>query len=125
VQRVRSLFRKSTVPNSPATTGRSSPRQPPPIPMMAQKQQARPVTPPLQREPSYEDINIFADGHTASSLRERQEGGHGGGLAPAMVNPRESGQTTFTDMMERSGLAGLQKGQRKSSRPLPRYVRRY
>jgi hypothetical protein len=129
VHRVRSLFRKSTVPNSPATTGRSSPRQAPPIPTMAQKQQARPVTPPLQRalsrEPSYEDINIFADGHTASSLRERQEGGHGDGLAPPMVNPRESGQTTFTDLMERSGLAGLSKGQRKSSHLLPQYIRRY
>jgi len=123
VQRVRSLFQKSTVPNSPASTGRTaSPRQAPPIPM-TQKQQARPVTPPLQREPSYEDINIFADGHTASSLRE--QGGHGGGLAPPMADPRNSGQTTFTDMMERSGLAGLQKGQRKSPHPLPQHMRRY
>jgi hypothetical protein len=68
----------------------------------------RPVTPVLQREPSYEDINIFADGDTASALRERERQN---GLAPE--GNRASHQTTFTDMMEKSGLAGLQKGQRK------------
>jgi len=71
-----------------------------------QMAQDRPITPHLQREPSYEDINIFADGDTASSLRERERLDVGG------RNLRASHQTTFTDMMERSGLAGLQKGQR-------------
>ena len=73
---------------------------------MMQIAQDRPVTPHLQREPSYEDINIFADGETASALRERDAGGR---------DLRASHQTTFTDMMERSGLAGLQKGQREIS----------
>jgi hypothetical protein len=64
---------------------------------------ARPVTPILQREPSYENIDIFADGDTASALRESEK--------------RSGSQrmTTFSDMMEKSGLAGLQKGQRKFS----------
>lgn len=83
--------------------------------------QARPVTPRLQREPSYEDINIFADGDTASALRERQltpeangnRGGYGGLGVNGGVGNRISHQTTFTDMMESSGLAGLQKGQRE------------
>lgn len=72
-----------------------------------QMAQDRPVTPHLQREPSYEDINIFADGDTASALRERERLDAGGRTM------RASQQTTFTDMMERSGLAGLQKGQRE------------
>ena len=72
-----------------------------------QMAQDRPVTPHLQREPSYEDINIFADGDTASALRERERLDLGGRTM------RASQQTTFTDMMERSGLAGLQKGQRE------------
>ena len=78
-------------------------------------QNNRPVTPPLQREPSYEDINIFADGDTASALRERERGnGRANGSAPPRFpGMRDSHQTTFSDMMERSGLAGLQKGQRK------------
>jgi hypothetical protein len=70
------------------------------------QERGRPVTPILQREPSYEDINIFADGDTASALREN-------GLAGPSRNTRTSHQTTFSDMMEKSGLAGLQKGQRK------------
>jgi hypothetical protein len=73
-----------------------------------QMAQDRPVTPHLQREPSYEDINIFADGDTASALRERERLGVGSG-----ASLRASHQTTFTDMIERSGLAGLQKGQRE------------
>lgn len=73
------------------------------------------MTPVLQREPSYEDINIFADGDTASALREREHHGNRGGLAAGHFDDRNSHQTTFSDMMERSGLAGLQKGQRKSS----------
>jgi hypothetical protein len=75
----------------------------------------RPVTPPLQRELSYEDINIFVGRETATALRAQagpeamhlgvpgQAGGH---------ERRGSHQTTFTDMMEESGLAGLKKGQR-------------
>lgn len=81
---------------------------------------AAPVTPVLQREPSYEDINIFADGDTASALRERQRQNElnginaTGGLGVMMGgDARVSHQTTFSDMMERSGLAGLQKGQRE------------
>ncbi|KAG4425772.1 hypothetical protein IFR04_000979 [Cadophora malorum] len=112
VQRVKSLFRKT--PNSPG----QSPRLAPPLPLNVQRPMAqnnRPVTPPLQREPSYEDINIFADGDTASALRERERGNgraNGSGLAPPGVpGMRDSHQTTFSDMMERSGLAGLQKGQ--------------
>ncbi|KAH9221521.1 hypothetical protein DL95DRAFT_519108 [Leptodontidium sp. 2 PMI_412] len=114
VQRMKSIFRKT--PNS---TGQS-PQLDPPLPLNVQRPMAqnnRPVTPPLQREPSFEDINIFADGDTASSLRERERGngnvnGSGIGLAPPrMPNMRDSHQTTFSDMMERSGLAGLQKGQ--------------
>ncbi|KAK0119132.1 hypothetical protein ONS95_007994 [Cadophora gregata] len=112
VQRVKSLFRKT--PSSPG----QSPRLAPPPPLNVQRPMAqnnRAVTPPLQREPSYEDINIFADGDTASALRERERGNgraNAGGLAPpGAVNMRGSHQTTFSDMMERSGLAGLQKGQ--------------
>ncbi|KAH7364297.1 hypothetical protein BKA65DRAFT_388047 [Rhexocercosporidium sp. MPI-PUGE-AT-0058] len=117
VQRMKSIFRKT-----PNFVGQS-PRLAPPLPLNVQRPMAqnnRPVTPPLQREPSYEDINIFADGDTASSLRERERGNanataNGSGLAPPrMPNMRDSHQTTFSDMMERSGLAGLQKGQRKS-----------
>jgi hypothetical protein len=61
----------------------------------------RPVTPVLQREPSYEDINIFANEDTLGSNNSR------GG--------RESHMTTFGDMMQRSGsLGGLPKGKRES-----------
>jgi hypothetical protein len=77
-------------------------------------QEQRPVTPILQREPSYEDISIFTDGNTASSLREREmRNGDGNGLQGGSHDVRASHQTTFSDMMERSGLAGLQKGQRE------------
>jgi hypothetical protein len=78
---------------------------------MMQMAQDRPVTPHLQREPSYADINIFADGDTASALRERERLDVGGG--GRVIDLRASHQTTFTDMMERNGLAGLQKGQRE------------
>ncbi|KAH8676792.1 hypothetical protein BGZ60DRAFT_371763 [Tricladium varicosporioides] len=131
MNRVRSLFRKSGAPSqeSPMTMTNSNahelPRAAPPMPLSLQvqrpKEQARPVTPRLQREPSYEDINIFADGDTASALRERQltpevngnRGGYGGLGVSGGVGNRISHQTTFTDMMESSGLAGLQKGQRE------------
>jgi hypothetical protein len=107
VQRVRSLFRKSST-NAPL---RQSPRPAPPIPDLRQslvEMSGRPVTPVLQREPSYGDINIFADGDTASALRENERQNSAGRRV------RESHQTTFSDMMEKSGLAGLQKGQRES-----------
>ncbi|PSS23093.1 hypothetical protein M430DRAFT_26027 [Amorphotheca resinae ATCC 22711] len=108
VQRVRSLFSRSNIDATP----RSSPPGVPPVPTPASlkvnrpmvQERGRPVTPILQREPSYEDINIFADGDTASALREN-------GLAGPSRNTRTSHQTTFSDMMEKSGLAGLQKGQ--------------
>ncbi|KAF4636087.1 hypothetical protein G7Y89_g1983 [Cudoniella acicularis] len=118
VNRVRSLFRKSTSPSQNsggmgASMMSESPRVAPPLPLNMQRSAApvaRPVTPRLQREPSYEDINIFADGDTASALRERQLTS-GNGLAPRALDNRISHQTTFTDMMHESGLAGLQKGQ--------------
>lgn len=101
VQRVRSLFRKSS-----NTSLRHNPGPAPPVPELpalltyAAQHPARPVT-PLRREPSYENIDIFADGDTASALRESEKrNGH-------------ERMTTFSDMMERSGLAGLQKGQRE------------
>lgn len=95
---------------------RGGPVLAPPLPLVVQrnasgqKRPERPVTPRLQREPSYEDINIFTDGDTASALRQHTPPVD---LAPPRVNGRMSSQTTFTDMMESSGLAGLQKGQRK------------
>lgn len=118
VQRVRSLFRKSTA----APVGLPiSPRPAPPVPLNVQRpsmsQSDRPVTPAAQREPSFENINIWTDGDTASSLRGREN--VGGGLKPAFVDSRASHQTTWNDMMESSGLAGLQKGQRKSQQFLP------
>lgn len=69
------------------------------------------MTPPLQRERSYEDVNIFADRDTASSLRENQRKD---GLRPPLelgktgTDDRASRQTTMDDVM---GLAGLPKGQ--------------
>jgi hypothetical protein len=104
VQRVRSLFRKSHATDS--TTA-----EPTTLTGGARKIQQPPVTPVLQREPSYENINIFADSTTANSLRQATPP-----LQPParrMDDGRMSGQTTFTDMMESSGLAGLQKGQRE------------
>lgn len=126
VNRVRSLFRKSTatgMTNSPRMAFQNSPPPAPPIPLNIQRQKqtlvpdGRPVTPPAQREPSFEDINIFTDADTASSFREARNQQHQQnvnylGVPPAFgIQGRGSHQTTFTDMMERSGLAGLQKGQ--------------
>ncbi|PBP25770.1 hypothetical protein BUE80_DR003301 [Diplocarpon rosae] len=100
VQRVKSLFRRE-----------HSDVQPP----MPLKVRRPPVTPPLQREPSFENISIFADGDTASSLREQERAGAntpGLGLPPPRIGVMRQGhETTFSDLMERSGLAGLQKGQ--------------
>lgn len=131
ITRVRSLFRKSTAPgitnNKPHLPYQSSPGPVPPIPLNIQRQkqpaapEGRPITPPLQREPSFEDINIFTDADTASSFRaardqqhqqQYQQNSNHLGVPPAFGQERGSHQTTFTDMMERSGLAGLQKGQR-------------
>jgi hypothetical protein len=98
--RVRSFFGRSP----PANGLPSSPRPVPPMPLNIRRPAAnndRPVTPVLQREPSYEDINIFANEDTLGSNNSR------GG--------RESHMTTFGDMMQRSGsLAGLPKGKRES-----------
>jgi hypothetical protein len=70
----------------------------------------------MQREPSYEDISIFTDGNTASSLRERERntGNLGAGLQ-GRNDVRASHQTTFSDMMDRSGVppAGLKKNSRE------------
>jgi hypothetical protein len=66
------------------------------------------MTPRLQREPSSESINIFADPSTAGSgsvqmqMRERATNGD---------RDRESKYTTFTDMMERAELGGVGRGE--------------
>jgi len=120
IHRVRSIFGKSIV--NPNYSMEQSPK--PPMPLRVNKQNvngngngngntnnttARPVTPPLQRERSYEDVNIFADQDTASSLREQQRNTPPG-LQPDTTDNRASHQTTMSDVM---GLAGLQKGQRE------------
>jgi hypothetical protein len=119
VRRVRSLFRKPEM-NHTIDSMQQSPR--PPMPLVINKsgrqnQNQRPYTPPLQRERSYEDVNIFADRDTASSLRENQNPKNiGGGLQPPKVDDRVSRQTTMDDVM---GLAGLPKGQREYLFHLP------
>lgn len=111
VQRVRSLFRKS----SATASLRQGPGSAPPVPELPALRMStfdgntRPVTPALQREPSYENIDIFADGDTASALREREK------------RSESQRMTTFSDMMEKSGLAGLQKGQPYVYRGSPEY----
>lgn len=80
----------------------------------------------MQREPSYEDISIFTDGNTASSLRERERERNNGKLGAGLQgrnDVRASHQTTFSDMMDRSGVppAGLKKNSRESS-PIPHWV---
>jgi hypothetical protein len=87
IERVRSLFRKST-----AASGIDM-AEAPRVPVPAIPQPA-PRTPRLQREPSGESINIFADPITARSMR-----------------PRDSHQTTFTDMMDRADLSGVARGE--------------
>jgi hypothetical protein len=88
IQRVRSLFRRSAAANGTEVTMTSSPV---PLP----HPQAAPRTPRLQREPSGESINIFADPSTA------REGGR----------VRESHQTTFTDIMHRADLPDVRQGE--------------
>ncbi|RQM06907.1 hypothetical protein DH86_00000039, partial [Scytalidium sp. 3C] len=110
IKRVRSLFRKSVNSDNGSPMMSTDPTVP--VPPLIHKHlvglsqhthvPARPVTPPLQREPSYEDISIFADGNTASALRA-------GNRNDRLM--RASHQTTFTDMMEQTGLAGVTKGQ--------------
>jgi hypothetical protein len=111
IHRVRSLFRKSQL--DPNNTMVESPRAPMPLVINKAGQNQYPVTPPLQRERSYEDVNIFADRDTASSLRENQR--NNGGLQPGKVEARASHQTTMDDVM---GLAGLPKGQRELPDPV-------
>lgn len=111
-ERVKSIFRK---PN-----GERGFSLAPPLPLNVQKSAvattqnvtANPFTPPLQRMSSFEDVNIFADGDTASSRRGRDRAS-GGSLRDSDVKNRH--QTTFSDLLERSSLAGLQKGHRKFS----------
>jgi len=88
IQRVRSLFHRSAAANGTEMTTTSSP-----VPLT--QPQASPRTPRLQREPSGESINIFADPSTA------REGSRG----------RESNQTTFTDMMRRADLPDVRQGE--------------
>ena len=122
LQRVRSIFGRS-----PTSQQNSPPPPQPPVPLnirrpMAQEQ--RPVTPVMQREPSYEDISIFTDGNTASSLRERERNnGNLGAGFQGRNDVRASHQTTFSDMMDRSGVppAGLKKNSRESS-PIPHWL---
>ncbi|KAL3417801.1 hypothetical protein PVAG01_10812 [Phlyctema vagabunda] len=121
LNRVRSMFRRSG-----NGAGGLSPVMPP-IPLQIHKvqngsgggggagyMQWPPVTPPLQREPSFENIDIFADGQTASALRERER----------EHSARDGHQTTFGGMMESGGFAGLKKGQRGYSQLLPDPPRR-
>lgn len=113
ISRVRSIFGRS-----PPTIQNSPPPVAPPIPLNIRRpmaQETRPVTPPLQREPSFGDfgnINIYTDGDTASSLRE-QERTNG-----SRHNVRASNLTTVSAFMERSAAvppAGLQKNAREYS----------
>jgi hypothetical protein len=97
IQRVRSLFRRSAAASGTEMTTTSS-TVPPSLP------QASPRTPRLQREPSGESINIFADPSTA------REGSRG----------RDSHQTTFTDMMQRADLPDVRQGEPFVPRPSPK-----
>ncbi len=98
IQRVRSLFRRSAAANGTEMAMTSSP-----IPLP--HPQASPRTPRLQREPSGESINIFADPSTAG------EGSRG----------RESHQTTFTDMMRRADLPDIRQGEPFVPRQSPEF----
>lgn len=140
--RVKSLLRKSGITSTPVSSvfgGRTPPSMMPtpstgPMPVSRQmqrhdaemrqlerleQQQQHDLSPhELPGEPKYLDINIFADNDTATSLREREhERPDGLGIGDwehRRHDARSSTNTTFSDMMEESGLAGLTKGQRKS-----------
>lgn len=136
VKRVRSLFQRSQnvggLGGTMSSNGNVNGNLAPPIPLIVRGDRdggnEKPVTPRAQREPSFADIDIFTDDETASALRERARGNEqlahesedelrperlnvGGGKAG--TGRAISTQTTFTDMMERSGLAGLKKGEGK------------
>jgi hypothetical protein len=102
IQRVRSLFRKSAAATGTEMAMTSSPGAPA---LPNGESRRAPVTPKLQREPSGESINIFADPSTA------REGSRGGG--------RESQQTTFTDMMDRADQNKGRNGAPSLPRPSP------
>jgi hypothetical protein len=138
ILRVKSMFRKSHTPSHQSPRSQQNPYTPPPppIPLNVQRSLGQergqiqppaqpsmqapaqppapqvtvhgPVTPPMQREPSYENIDIFADRDTASSLR---------GVELAASNPPANlaidRTTCFADMMEQTGLGGVSKGQRE------------
>lgn len=134
IRRVKSLFRKSTsTAGGSGSTPGSRHHNHAPIPLMAQRgegglpmhqqqQQQQtmggPYTPPLQRDPSFEQINIFADNDTASALRERARmHGTEDDASPTspMKGSRDTAGTSFAAMMKSTGLAGLQAGERKFS----------
>ncbi|KAI9731290.1 MAG: hypothetical protein M1818_007915 [Claussenomyces sp. TS43310] len=104
IERVRSLFRKSTATTAATASntydyGSGSHLPLPSSPEMTNGRGpvARPPrTPNLQREPSSESINIFADPGTAR--------------VAAASRSRDSQQTTFTDLLERADLPHLRKG---------------
>ncbi|KAL2756402.1 hypothetical protein ACRALDRAFT_2059530 [Sodiomyces alcalophilus JCM 7366] len=69
----------------------------------------RPATPRLQREPSSESINVFADPGTVGTSHERRGDAAAGMERPQMVNRFTSG-TTFTDLMEEAQLGDVRRG---------------
>ncbi|KAM0280715.1 hypothetical protein ACHAQH_003885 [Verticillium albo-atrum] len=64
-----------------------------------------PVTPRLQRQPSGECINVFADPGTVGSDRLMP-----GGLMPPRAK-RNTSATTFTDLMEEAQLGDVRRGE--------------
>jgi len=120
MQRMRSLFRKSEASSGRASAsaprglgmGLGLPASPAPRRPLVPGAAGVPVTPRLQREPSSESINIFADPSTAGSgsvqmqMRERATNGD-----RDRDRDRESKYTTFTDMMERAELGGVGRGE--------------
>ncbi len=124
------MFRRSHAPHeSPQLQQNAYTPPPPPIPLNIQRTLGQergpippptqpappmveirgPVTPPMQREPSYENIDIFADRDTASSLRGVELAANN----TPTNNVAVTRTTCFADMMEQSGLGGVNKGQRE------------